>query len=394
MSYVTINEIVKNALIDIGENTEHLYQRFLHWAIEGLKDFYYDTAKEIKTISVPMNATKTIDFPLDYVDWTKIGMVIGDRVWTFAVNDQLALKKEVDECGNPTAKPTHKLANIAPTDLLNYGGYWFYNYNGNSTYGYGGACHNIGYYRINRERRQIEFSSEVNTNEVYLEYISNGVNPNGGSVVNEYAAKLVKMYVQWMHKEHSNKFHTHDKERARSLYYNELRIVRARLSNFDAQDFIDATRKGYLNRLKAPLILGNPNSSDTTDFTEEEACSDVFPATIPPPPEEVFRKRYWGISTNPNIAGSGMASQLVLDLQNEFAESREMTKTIDATGGHYLYFAYPQSWGQASFVFNTFPTSFLEQVIAFTNEENDTEDYYLYRSLNLQHGNQLTVEIK
>jgi hypothetical protein len=390
MSYVTINEIVKNALIDIGEQTEHLYQRFLHWSLEGLKDFSFDTAKEIKTIAIPMNATKTIDFPPDYVDWTKIGTVVGGRVWTFAVNHQMELKKEVDECGNPIAQPTHLHAD-AVTDLTHYGGYWFYNYHGHQTYGYGGACHNIGYYRINRERRQIQFSSEVNTQEIYLEYMTNGVNTSGESVVNAYAAKLIKLYILWMRKEHSNQFHTYEKERARTLYYNELRMVRARLSNFDVQDFIEATRKGYLTHLKHGSSATPVPSSP---LPEQQDCADVFPETIPQAPADKAKKRYWGISTNPDIASSGSVSQFILGFQSEFSENRSMTKTIAATGGHYLYFSYPKSWGKGHFIFNTFPTSFLEQIVSFTDQHNVTEDCYLYRSLNLQHGNNLTVEIQ
>ncbi len=393
-TYVTINEIVKNSLIDIGENTEHLYQRCLHWAFEGLKDFHFDTAKEIKTVSIPMRPTKAIDFPADYVDWVKIGIVAGDRVLTFAVNHKIELREDLDECGKPTAKPTTENQFDPPNDLIYYGGYWFSNYCGNRIFGYGGACHNIGFYRINWNRRQIQFGSEVSTSDVYLEYITNGVNPSGESVVNPYAAKLVKLYILWMRKEHSDKYADGMAERARQLYYNELRLVRARLSSFDIADFILATQRGYMQRLgKVGMVRsGDATHSDVNCSNgPKEDCADVFPETVDTDDEEVegLKKRFWGIDPNPSMNTSAE----ILSLLSEFADNRMMTKTLDATGGNYLYFAYPVDWGQGLFIFNTFPTTFLEQVVPVTLG-GQTEDYYLYRSLNLQHGNSLIVQIQ
>jgi len=85
----------------------------------------------------------------------------------------------------------------------------------------------------------------------------------------------------------------------------------------------------------------------------------------------------------------------ILTLDSEFVEDRLITKEFNASGGNYLYFAYPVAFGTAlDFIFNTFSTTFLETIVTDFTDSYGTEDYYVYRSLELQHGESLTVEIK
>lgn len=385
--YVSLNSIVKDAMIDVGEDTEHLYTRFLHWAFEAVKDFHFDTAREVVTKKIKMHPTKTVDFPLDFVDWVKLGIVAGDRLWTYGVNARLSLYHNTDECGNPIGRPTHEYWSSSPSVS---GGYWFNNYNGYNLFGYGGACHNSGYYRVNRKERQIQFSSEVNTSDVYMEYITNGANLNGATEVHSYAGKLVKLYIHWMRKENNPVFSMSAAERARTLYYNELRIVRARLSDFSVQDLIEASRKGYLDRLSRAVYQENPANCP---IEEPPACSDVFPQALPDNKTKE-KYRFWGISKESDIAGSASPEQHVQQLQSELSIDKVLSKTLDATGGYYLYFVLPVSFGTPSFIFNTFPTTFLQQQVSLTFPFQAAEDYYICRSLNLQNGNNLTVEIQ
>lgn len=264
--YVNIDSIVKSAIIDIGDTTEHSYQRFLHWAFECARDISFDTALEVKTVRLTMSNAKTIDLPPDLVDFTKVGVVMGDRVKTYIINSRLEISHDVDECGNPVDKPT-----TTGLDGLSLGGYYFNNYLGGTVFGYGGTCNNIGYCRLDKKRNQLVFSSEVDKTDVYLEYITDGANPDGESMVQQYCAKAVKLYILWMRKEGSRRFNETEKDRAERLYYNELRKARARLTAFSLDDFIAATRKGYLDDLETPLFS---NTSGTSVQTIVAACVD------------------------------------------------------------------------------------------------------------------------
>lgn len=407
MRYVTLNKIVKDAIIDIGEQTEHLYPRFLHWAFDALKDYSFDDSNELKTVLIPMSQIKTIELPIDCSNWVKIGLVINGRVRTLTTNNNIALNQVFDDCGNEEMKPSVQ----QDTALYYANGYVFYNYNGHNVLSHGN-CGISGNYRFDVERGRIVFGPEVPTTDIYLEYISNGVNPNGESSVNEFVAKTIKLYILWMRKENSDKYSLGIKERARSLYYNEHRVMQQRINSFEPKEFIESVRKGYLDRISAHGYIGDKSISDKIKEDcgcEEEICEDVFNLTATPPtdpPEEppvqlprrpILRTRvdedgdkiYWGVSEEEELTTESQ----IKSLESQFGEDRFIEKTLDATGGKYIYFSYLQAYGEGVFLFNTFPTTFIKTTITITNEVGDDVDYFIYRSLNKQNGSSLTVKI-
>lgn len=117
------------------------------------------------------------------------------------------------------------------------------------------------------------------------------------------------------------------------------------------------------------------------------------------------RKRYWFASTNDDFANgpktyadllldSGFSSKPVSE-REEFATSRQTTKTFDATGGRYLYIMFPESFGTVSpqLQVGPFPVTLsYVNIIPFTNQSGHTENYYVYRT-NLQTGSSITVQV-
>lgn len=99
-------------------------------------------------------------------------------------------------------------------------------------------------------------------------------------------------------------------------------------------------------------------------------------------------KRYWGVSatTNPTSAD-------VLALSQEFASGKGQGRSMDGQG-KYLYFAYPASWGDASFKVNGLQsTAWTKSVIAFTNASGNTTNFNVYRSNTIQNGTGIQVEV-
>lgn len=388
-NYVTLNEVVKSHLIDIGETTEHLYQRCLHFAFDGLKDLHFDTVRQVKTVKLTMSEAKTIPLPNDYVNYVKVGLVFGDRVKTILVNNKIEKFHDVDECGNPAPKATEGFLNGFPVGITTFGGYFFNNYLGGSFYGFGGTCYIAGYCTVDKARGEILFASEVENTDVYLEYITNGINPSGDSVIDPFAAKALKWYISWQRKQNSRQYSMSDKEQARMLYYNELRLVQARMNNFTIEDIVAATKKGYLDRLEAhPRLNRNDNSTTGLTDTKEEPC-DTFPVDEVDVAPIGTKKIYWGAKASPLIDTKEEIHTLVSD----FFTDRLITKTVNAEGGKYIYFAYPVAYGEGVFIFNTFETTFLEVTVSDFEDDYVSEPYYVYRSIQLQHSNSLTVEI-
>jgi hypothetical protein len=101
------------------------------------------------------------------------------------------------------------------------------------------------------------------------------------------------------------------------------------------------------------------------------------------------QKIYYGSNASTSLNRSdilGLGSQ-------EFAASRQKDVTLNPAGG-YIYFAYPASFGQATFRVNGLSNSaWILNTISFQNLSNYTENYYVYRSQYLQNGNNIRVEV-
>lgn len=388
--YTTVDSIVKDVLIDLGEETEHLYLKFLHWGLKAAKENAYDCSKEIKTVRLTMSPAKTVDLPLDYINYVKVGIVVGDKLKTFLVNDNLEKRTDVDECGNALPRETSSSLNSLSNHSFFGHGYLFSNYNGygNGIWGYGGSCGNIGHCSIDREHDQIQFSSEVTTTDICLEYITNGIDMTGETTVHQFAEDMIRLYIHWQRKKFSEKYGMNQVQISENEFYRAKRILIARMNPFSIKDFIHATRKGAMDRMNSPGHF-TPEKQKTTAAVIE-TCSDVFPIQESDTAPDGFKKIYWGSKANPLVD----TDEEILTLESEFFEDRLITKTFNATGGRYLYFAYPVSYGASlGFIFNTFLSTFTQTTVIGFTDTYGTEDYYVYRSNQLQNGDNLTVEI-
>jgi hypothetical protein len=64
-------------------------------------------------------------------------------------------------------------------------------------YGLGGGLNGLGYYRLNPETNQIQFSSDVPTTEIVLEYISDGINQDGTTIIPIEAVEPLITFIRW-----------------------------------------------------------------------------------------------------------------------------------------------------------------------------------------------------
>ena len=100
-------------------------------------------------------------------------------------------------------------------------------------------------------------------------------------------------------------------------------------------------------------------------------------------------QRYWGVSTNASIANSD-----ILGFSSEFATSAAKSTIYNATGGNYVYYCYPASFGLLSNVkvgglaFSDFTTT----AINFTNASGHTSSYNVLRINNIQTGANIQVD--
>lgn len=102
-------------------------------------------------------------------------------------------------------------------------------------------------------------------------------------------------------------------------------------------------------------------------------------------------RRWWGVSASPTLDDAG-----VLGLAgSELATARQQTRTLDATGGRFLWFAWPADFGAPAFwVGGLLNTAWIETLRDHVNAYGYSRPYRLYRSQFLQNGSGIGVEVR
>lgn len=247
--FQSLDQCVRSALMDIGE-TMSRYEQFKHYAIEGYREIHFDLIQEIKTVKLPLTGWRAAEWPVDYVDFVMIGVEIDNKIQCFTNDERISLfREDADEDGDIddlTAVATQPVGDVLSDR------YWFYNqlnsngeYKG-QMYGLTVKDNGVGYWKMNRERREIQFSPFVDgSTEIYLEYISDGYDPKVSTVVNMYAAKLIKLYIHWMRLHYAKSSTIAEKQTAERLYYVEYGKVQDRLNPITVADVLECARDGY-----------------------------------------------------------------------------------------------------------------------------------------------------
>ena len=104
-----------------------------------------------------------------------------------------------------------------------------------------------------------------------------------------------------------------------------------------------------------------------------------------------YSKRYWEPLAN---SGPVVDADIIAMSGQELSASRLCTKVFNCTGGRYIWFCYPAVLGLASFWVAGLEVTFNLSVQSFTNASGFTTNYNVYRSLYLQNGAALSVEVR
>lgn len=122
-------------------------------------------------------------------------------------------------------------------------------------------------------------------------------------------------------------------------------------------------------------------ASDGTSFPGN---SDARSATA-----EFQRRIHWGTNAAESLNSAGILALA----NNRFGTSRQLSVTMDG-GGEFLYFAYPASWGDASFTVGGLPTTgWIKTTVGHTNASGSTVNYFVYRSEYKQNGTNIQISI-
>src|SRR3990172_2031586 len=86
---IRLDDIVNGYMIETGHQTNHHYARYLHLAIQGLKELNMDVSGMPVTVLLELNDNNTLNLPTDYIKYVKIGLVGSDgNVHSFGLNSE------------------------------------------------------------------------------------------------------------------------------------------------------------------------------------------------------------------------------------------------------------------------------------------------------------------
>jgi hypothetical protein len=216
--FETLNNIVREECLIQDDLNLSNYLKYLTFAKEAIRDLKLDRKNEPTVLVATTTSIATLAFPDDYLQWSRIGTIEGDRVKTFIVNNNLALHQTGDDDNYSAYQPSYG-APIAGGSAYSYN--LLYNSSG-SIYGFGnGGYLNDGQFRVDTTNRRFQFSSDYTETEVYLEYIGTGLNPDGATVVDGNTSKTIKRYIRWQAIETSRTASLAEKMRAEQQYWSE-----------------------------------------------------------------------------------------------------------------------------------------------------------------------------
>lgn len=236
--FYKITNIVNSWLAD-NDLPSSWHPKMLSRALKGLRRISIDRWQEPKSILITVDSKHTYTLPVDYVNWSKVGIKIGQYLKTLAVNPEMhqLVRQEGDDV--IAGLPLYKMPN--GIESSNYGGYQFFNYNGETLFGYGcggGLLPSKGHFDIvkrGESTREITFDYDISIGtKIVLEYISDGLCADGESVVDP-------MLVDFLEAEMD-----HFYERKFNPSRSEASINRTSRDLWDAEQRV-AARKGDLD---------------------------------------------------------------------------------------------------------------------------------------------------
>lgn len=249
-SYLPIQTVVRSYMNRKGEKALTNFQRYLQIAIEGYSSIGIFEGNVVEVAYLTVNQeTNTVQLPVDFITYFKIGVNINGRLWTLTKNDDMVPLRPETIC----AAPIETVATSTDIDYSLLGGYYFaphYRYGGyvDTLYGLSGGF-NTAYYKVDYKNMVIQFQGYVPNGEIILEYQSSNVS-SGSMLIPRQATPAVRSYLDWACILHDPRVPMNEKlnfERLHNIDLYELKLLNC---SFSLDEFLDNQYASYSQSIK------------------------------------------------------------------------------------------------------------------------------------------------
>lgn len=247
--YKCLKDVVKRTLFEDGETTMHKYALYKGYAIDFLRDYMQDAARDVKTVELDVDEMGRAKLPDDYIDYVKIGYREADRMLIYIKDNTLATIWDEDNCGNDIKNPTPSDVDRDRLPFWNNSGTLYSQYTNTwgeftgGQYGYGNGLVQDGF-KIYKDH--IILTSTNNREKVIIEYICSGWVYGEETMIPISAEEACKSYIRWKDVENRRDSPYNLVERFRVRFTNNRRIAVARKQKLSPEDIYYQMRNAFM----------------------------------------------------------------------------------------------------------------------------------------------------
>jgi hypothetical protein len=247
MNFATIDSIVRRRLLETGYPIHYYFEYLVH-AATCFRELNIDTLKIIKTVKLPVSSYFSVDLPVDFVDDLGLAIPAGQLLQSVPKRSDLTPLRNQDSDGAFAPYSADTEDENAGFGVPAFNWFWSVSDWGEPTgrfFGAGGGAKQNGY-AVFKERRQIQLTETFTSDEVVLMYISDGQSVDNAAKVDMLAWSAINAYIAW---KSSPSRDIKDSLEA-ATFYNERRLLRARLNDLTKTDILNILRTGYKASIK------------------------------------------------------------------------------------------------------------------------------------------------
>lgn len=241
--------------LDSNDFSTHQFRRIFNIAIRGFEnEFNLDVCGYFKTVLLDLSPNKTVPFPCDYINYSKIGIVNGAGEFvTLKRNDQLsayhsAYYTNVDR--NAGVPSINSFGTPFGINNLSYNNLYYFNFWNSGTsfnlYGLDSGTATLGTYKIDMANNLIILNPEFIYQQILLEYLSDGYDEEQDDYyIDSRAAEAMICWIRWQSSiDQPKKYSSNTVLMYKKEYFNEKRKAKVRINSFNLSEMNDIIRRG------------------------------------------------------------------------------------------------------------------------------------------------------
>lgn len=266
MKFYSLNTIVNNCLLRKGYSI-HWKMQFLASGRDCIREMSLDAMPIINTQLLDViidNGYKVVNLPCGYVDYTKVGIRVGQFVQPLLPRESINRLHNFDT-NTGVIIPYDSITDVevrnGNTEIFaGFNSPW-YNWDtvtwdtyGEFTgrfYGFSGAGSESDTFKVLPERNQIQLNENLFVDKIVLEYISDGVSGcDSATQVDVYAVATIEAYILYQQKEQNRNYSSQERELAKQEYIRQYQIFLARKSDLTIETLKRTFNRNYRASIK------------------------------------------------------------------------------------------------------------------------------------------------